>query len=174
MNRSAFFAFIFSIVGLGSVLAQPASEGPMPSRAPVEDALARRAAYLARVAQVIDWRASGGRAQINDPAKFDLAGIAAKLVRGEDFAGCSARVIALMKDPGTGPFWMFPVVCVAYLGRDKLSPEARASIRDVWRTTRQLRGDVVYWQKFRGESRRVTGVSQPVDQSHHRSGAGRI
>jgi hypothetical protein len=121
----------------------------MPSRAPVEDALARRAAYLARVEQVIDWRASGGRAQINDPAKFDLAGIAAKLVRGEDFAGCSARVIALMKDPGTGPFWMFPVVCVAYLGRDKLSPEARASIRDVWRTTRQLRGDTEnHWAMY--------------------------
>jgi hypothetical protein len=36
---------------------------------------------------------------------------------------------------------MFPAVCVAFTGRDLLSPEARASIRDAWRTTRQLRGD---------------------------------
>jgi hypothetical protein len=54
---------------------------------------------------------------------------------------CSQRVIEMMKDPGTGPFWMFPAVCVAYTGRDKLTPEARAAIRDAWRTTRQLRGD---------------------------------
>ena len=77
MNRAAIFVLILSVAGLCTASAQPATVGPVPSRAPVEDALQRRLAYLDRVEQVIDWRAGGGRAKINDPATFDLAGIAA-------------------------------------------------------------------------------------------------
>lgn len=45
-----------------------------------------------------------------------------------------------MKEPGSGPFWMFPAVAVAYLGRDQLSPEAKAALRRAWSSTLQLRG----------------------------------
>ncbi len=119
--------------------AQPSFEGPPPSRVVVEDPVERRAQYLGRVDEVLDW--VSGRVNFEDPATVSMAAIAIKLARGEDVEACSSRVIELMKEPGTGPFWMFPVVCVSFAGRDQLSPEARAAIRDTWRTTRQLRGD---------------------------------
>jgi hypothetical protein len=121
--------------------AQPSFEAPPPPTGPVADAGQRRAEYFRRVDEVLDWAASGGNARTDDPAKLDLAMLSAKIVRGQDLPGCSRRVIELMKDPGTGPFWMFPSVCVAYLGRDRLTPAALASIRTAWRTTRQVRGD---------------------------------
>ncbi len=113
----------------GTALAQPAYEAPPPDRSVVEDVTQRRAAYEARVNEVLD------------PGNLGLAAVACKLALGQDLENCSLSVINAMKDPGTGPFWMFPSVCVAYLGRDSLTPEAQAAIRDVWRTTRQLRGD---------------------------------
>ena len=36
---------------------------------------------------------------------------------------------------------MFPVTCIAYLGRDQLTTEAKAAIREAWRTYYPLRGD---------------------------------
>ena len=36
-----------------------------------------------------------------------------------------------MQGPQSGDmFWMFPVTCIAYLGRDQLTAEARAAIRE--------------------------------------------
>jgi len=137
----AFFSFILVTVAGLTATAQPSFEGPAPSAAPVQDASQRRDDYFRRVDEVIDWAAGGGNAKTDDPANLNLAMIAARIVRGQDLRGCSQRVIEMMREPGTGPFWMFPSVCIAYLGRDRLSSEALASIRTAWRTTRQLRGD---------------------------------
>lgn len=66
----------------------------------------------------------------------------------QDLAECSQSVI---KHEGTGrrPVLDVPAVYITYLGRDLLSPEARASIRDAWRTTRQLRGDAEnHWAMY--------------------------
>ena len=71
------------------------------------------------------------------------------LARHEQPEFCSEQVIRLMKAPGTGPFWMFPVVCVTYVGRDQLSPEAKKAMRDMWRTTYQIRGDTEnHWAMY--------------------------
>lgn len=140
MKSPLCYTLLFVFAGL-PLAAQPSYAGPPPSTAPVRDADRRRAAYEQRVDEILHWAAAGGKAQTDDPAKLDLAMIAAKIVLGEDLHGCSQRVIDLMRAPGTGPFWMFPTVCIAYLGRDRLTPEALASIRTAWRTTRQLRGD---------------------------------
>ncbi len=140
MLRVLFSLVLLSLTALAA-RAQPSFEAPSPSPAPVQDASERRAHYVRRVDEVLDWAAGGGSAKTDDPAKLDLAMIAARIVRGQDLSGCSQRVIEMMREPGTGPFWMFPSVCIAYLGRDRLSPEALASIRTAWRTTRQLRGD---------------------------------
>eukprot|EP01035_Chromulina_nebulosa_P064519 gene64519-88246_t len=67
--------------------------------------------------------------------------IAAKLALREDAAACSAQVIELMKKPSADMFWMFPVTCISYLGRDQLTPAAKAAIREAWRTYYPLRGD---------------------------------
>ncbi len=148
MKRPLLFLVASVVVALAAG-AQPSFEAAPPSTAPVLDAKQRRAEYLGRVDEVLTWAAAGGKAKTDDPAKLDLAMIAAKIVRGEDLPGCSQRVIALMAEPGTGPFWMFPTVCIAYLGRDRLTPEALASIRTAWRTTRQLRGDTEnHWAMY--------------------------
>ncbi|MES2696181.1 MAG: hypothetical protein V4773_22100 [Verrucomicrobiota bacterium] len=124
----------------GSVAhAQPSFTGPAPAPTVIEDASLRRAAYLARVDEALTWRA--GLAKPGDPATVNLAEIVAKLARREDAALCSARVIELMKTPSSDMFWMFPVACLSYLGRDQLSPEAKAAVREAWRTYMPLRGD---------------------------------
>jgi len=136
-----FFAVMLTLASTGTALAQPAFEAGPPDRSVIEDAAQRRAEYEARVNEVLNWRASGAMVKTDDPGNLGLAVVACKLALGQDLENCSLSVLKAMEEPGTGPFWMFPSVCVAYLGRESLSPEAQASIRDVWRTTRQLRGD---------------------------------
>jgi hypothetical protein len=125
MKRPLISLFALAVAAL-TASAQPSFQAAPPSTVPVLDTKQRRAEYLHRVDEALMWAAGGGQAKTDDPAKLDLAMIAAKMVRGEDLHGCSQRVIALMQEPGTGPFWMFPTVCIAYLGRDKLTPEALA------------------------------------------------
>ncbi|WP_438482225.1 hypothetical protein [Oleiharenicola lentus] len=139
MKLRVTFLTLGAIFVFGSASAQPSFSGAVPATAVINDPAAQRAAYLQRVDEMKSWRiAEANRA---GAAPMDMAAIAVKLSRGEDLAACSQRVIELMKDPGTGPFWMFPAVSVTFTGRDKLSSEARAALRDVWRTTRQQRGD---------------------------------
>lgn len=147
MKTSVTFLFLI-LASAASLPAQPSvSATTMPSREVVPDAAARRAAYLQRVQEVIDYRAN--LVNPNDPAGIDMAAIATMLARHEKPELCSASVIRLMKAPGTGPFWMFPAVCVAYMGRDQLSPEARAALRDAWRTAYQVRGDTEnHWAMY--------------------------
>jgi hypothetical protein len=124
---------------VAAVPAQPSFTGPVPARTVIEDAAARRAAYLARRDEAVTWRA--GLAKAEDPKTLGLAEIAAKLARREDAAACSARLIELMQAPAGDMFWMFPVTCISYLGRDQLTPEAKAAVREAWRTYFPLRGD---------------------------------
>src|SRR5688572_16343304 len=135
--------FIIPLLAAASFIlpsaAQPSYEGPAPSVAPVTDSAQRLADYHARIDEVMQWR--DDQRKRDDPAKLDMAAIAIKLTLGQDLDVCSQRVIELMKDPGTGPFWMFPCVGVSFAGRERLTTEARQSIRKAWQTTRQIRGD---------------------------------
>ena len=134
-------------VTAGILSAQPSFTGPVPSTAPVADASVRRANYLDRVDEVLTWRLA--QLKPTDALLPDMAAIAAKLARHEDADLCSRSVIAQMKEPGSGPFWMFPVVSVAFLGRDQLSAEAKAAIRHAWRTAYQVRGDTEnHWAMY--------------------------
>lgn len=148
-KRSLFLSLAAAMVSLaGSLAAQPAFSGPMPSPAPVFDADVRRAQYHARIDEVINWLVAPDGKPV-DLKQMGMSSIGAKLLRNEDVDACSRRVIELMKEPGSGPFWMFPVVSVAWLGRDKLSPEARAAIRKAWSTGMQLRGDTEnHWAMY--------------------------
>ncbi|MFI5355982.1 MAG: hypothetical protein ACHQ4G_01465 [Opitutales bacterium] len=138
---------VVTVVTAVTGAAQPAFSGPPPSRTVVQDADARRTQYLARVNEVLDWRIH--QVDPKNPATIDMAAIASLLVRRQDIALCNERVIAMMKDPGSGPFWMFPSVCVALAGRDLLSPAARAAIREAWRTGYQVRGDTEnHWAMY--------------------------
>lgn len=129
--------FVLLVATLLPASAQPSFEGPMPDRRVVTNADARRADYNQRADEVVNWYA----AQTKPGENFGMGQILAKLARHEDQAAVSRSVIALMAAPGTGPFWMFPVVGVSLLGQDQLSAAAKQSIRDMWRTTYQVRGD---------------------------------
>ena len=109
MKRPLCLLTLLALVGL-RLAAQPSFEGPVSSTLPEVDEDRRRAAYIHRVDEMIGWAAAGGKAMTDDPAKLDLAMIAAKSVRGEDLPGCSQRVIDLMREPGTGPFWMLSLI----------------------------------------------------------------
>ena len=147
MKISATFLILF-LASAASMLAQPSASATAPVLGVVvQDAAARRAAYLKRVKEVIDYRAD--LVNFDDPTAIDLAAVATKLARHEDPEKCSENVIRLMKAPGSGPFWMFPVICVSYVGRDQLSPEAKAALRNMWKTTYQIRGDTEnHWAMY--------------------------
>ena len=121
------------------VNAQPSYEAAHPSLDVIEDPIQRRAEYMARVNEVIEWRADIVKNGLAE--KMDLASVSANLRLGRNIDECSARVIEMMQTPGSGPFWMLPSVCAAFSGKDLLSQEARDAIRESWRTTYQLRGD---------------------------------
>ena len=129
-------------LGLGvdadSLRGQPSHLGLVPSMASMARSDLIRPARLARIDEVLAWRVG-----LANPGELfgDMGLIAAKLARGEDYELCSRSVVALLREPGSGPFWMFPTTCVAYLGRGLLSDEAQAAIRRGWSTTMQLRGD---------------------------------
>ena len=122
-----------------SLWAQPSFTGPAPVPTVINDASLRRAAYLERRDEAVNWRAL--LAKPGEPATVGLAEIAAKLARREDAALCSERLIELMKTPSGDMFWMFPVTSISYLGRDQLTPAAKAAVREAWRTYMPLRGD---------------------------------
>ena len=137
---------LLAVAVTANLSAQPSFEAPAPSGAVVNDPRQRRAEYEARIDEVLAWRSAQAK-----PGELlgDMAVIGAKLARHEDLDLCSRSVIELMKDPGSGPFWMFPAVDVAFLGRDQLSPAARQAIRDAWRTGMQIRGDTEnHWAMY--------------------------
>lgn len=146
MKAQIIFLSALAIFAAAPLSAQPSFTAPAPAPVVLTQADLRRAAYEARVDEVVTWRTT-----LAKPGELltDMGVIAAKLVRRQDADLCSRSVIELMKDPGTGPFWMFPAVSVAYLGRDQLSPEAKKSIRDAWRKIMQVRGDTEnHWAMY--------------------------
>ncbi len=137
LKRFLFTALV--CVSSKGLFAQPSYEAPPPSLEVIEDAAERRAQYLDRVNEVLEWRAE--IVARGDSKAMDLASVSANLLLGRRIEECSARVIEMMETPGSGPFWMLPVVTVAFTGKDLLSEEAHAAIREAWRTSYQLRGD---------------------------------
>lgn len=140
MKRSLHLATLAMFgAALFGLHAQPSFTAPPPSTAPVKDSAMRRDQYLARRMETLRWRAN--LATPGDPTKLGLAEIAAKLALREDASACSERLVELMKKPSADMFWMFPVTCISYLGRDQLTLVAKAAIREAWRTYYPLRGD---------------------------------
>jgi hypothetical protein len=146
MKTKIIFLSVLAVSTVPALVAQPSWAGPAPAQRVIERADQRRAAYFARIDEMLDWKAATAK-----PGELitDMAVIAVKLARHQDAELCSRSVIELMKEPGSGPFWMFPVVNIAYLGRDQLSPEARQAIRNAWRQVMQLRGDTEnHWAMY--------------------------
>jgi len=146
--KRLFPLLLISGVLSGSAWAQPSTIGPMPVP-PADFATdARRTAYLARANEVLQWYVDS--ITPGEPATFAAGQIAAKLARREDSAAVSARVVELMSVPQSQDmFWMFPWTAISCLGRDQLTPEAKAAIRGQWRTYFPMRGDTEnHWAMY--------------------------
>jgi hypothetical protein len=112
------------------------------------NAATRNQIYRDRLREVAVWR--NGLVKMDDANATFHYDIAAKLALGVDLDWCSRRVIQIMQQPQSGDmFWMFPWIEIAYLGRDKLSPEAQGAIREAWRTYMPMRGDTEnHWAMY--------------------------
>ena len=135
-----------AVLGATVATAQPSFTGPVPVP-PVDarpDVLHRQ--YLARVDETLDWYQQA----ITPDKPLTREQILVKLVRHQGDAQVSQRVLELLAEPQSGDmFWMFPWAAVAFAGRDQLSPEARAAIRDAWRTYFPMRGDTEnHWAMY--------------------------
>ncbi|HTP35324.1 MAG TPA: hypothetical protein VMJ75_24275 [Candidatus Acidoferrales bacterium] len=98
---------------------------------------ARTPEYDARVRSVI-----AAYAHPKAAGPLGYANIAAKLWLHEDAPLCSQRLEELLAAGPTGDmFWMFPVTAIAYLDRGQLSKEARAALRQSFKTYMPYRGD---------------------------------
>ncbi|MFO1450418.1 MAG: hypothetical protein U1F61_19815 [Opitutaceae bacterium] len=139
MNARSIFLPFLSFFAAATAVAQPSFVGPVPDRTVVTSAAVRRQAYEDRIHEALAWRS--GLIKADAPLLGDMAAVATQLALRQDIERCNRTVIEHAKEPGSGPFWMFPAVAVAYLGRDQLSAEARAALRSAWSSTMQLRGD---------------------------------
>ena len=66
---------------------------------------------------------------------------AAKYARNRDLAFADSAIITLLKKPSGDMFWMFPVIGAYLHGKDKMSPPAKAAMRNAWKTYSPYRGD---------------------------------
>jgi hypothetical protein len=92
----------------------------------------RQAAFRERVRQVIEHNAGG---------TAGFAPIAARLALRRDPQWASRQLIEALADPTGDMFWMFPVTAIAYLDQGQLTPEARKTLRNAWKTYMPYRGD---------------------------------
>ncbi len=66
---------------------------------------------------------------------------AVRYAHGKDIAIADKMLIELLRDPRGDMFWMIPAIGTYLQGKDKMSPEARATMRNAWKTYAPYRGD---------------------------------
>jgi hypothetical protein len=66
---------------------------------------------------------------------------AVRYVHGRDVATADKMMIELLRDPRGDMFWMIPAIGTYLHGKDRMSPEARAAMRNAWKTYAPYRGD---------------------------------
>ena len=66
---------------------------------------------------------------------------AVRYAHGKDIATADKMLIELLRDPRGDMFWMIPAIGAYLQGKDKMSPEARAAMRNAWKTYAPYRGD---------------------------------
>jgi hypothetical protein len=66
---------------------------------------------------------------------------AVRYAHGKDIATADKMLIELLRDPRGDMFWMIPAIGTYLQGKDRMSPEARAAMRNAWKTYAPYRGD---------------------------------
>ncbi|MDZ7304493.1 MAG: hypothetical protein ONB44_20405 [candidate division KSB1 bacterium] len=66
---------------------------------------------------------------------------AAKYAHNVNVAQADSMVLVLLQKPSGDMFWMFPVIGAYLHGKDKMSPQVKAAMRNAWKTYAPYRGD---------------------------------
>jgi hypothetical protein len=66
---------------------------------------------------------------------------ASKYAHHVNVAQADSMVLALLQKPSGDMFWMFPVIGAYLHGKDKMSPQVKAAMRQAWKTYAPYRGD---------------------------------
>jgi hypothetical protein len=86
---------------------------------------------------------------IYDTASGGYAAIAARYADNVEVARADSMFIAELKNPKGDMFWMFPVIGAYLHGKDKMSPQAKAAVRNAWKTYAPYRGDTEnHWAMY--------------------------
>lgn len=67
--------------------------------------------------------------------------IATRYAHNKDIAQADRMFIELLRDPRGDMFWMVPVIGAYLHGKNKMSEETKAAVRNAWRTYAPYRGD---------------------------------
>ncbi|MDZ7361116.1 MAG: hypothetical protein ONB46_10365 [candidate division KSB1 bacterium] len=66
---------------------------------------------------------------------------AAKYAHNVNVVQADSMVLALLQKPSGDMFWMFPVIGTYLHGKEKMSPQVKAAMRNAWKTYAPYRGD---------------------------------
>ncbi|MBP1646817.1 MAG: hypothetical protein H6Q30_262 [Bacteroidetes bacterium] len=84
-----------------------------------------------------------------DTASGGYAAVAARYAKNVEVARADSMFIAALKEPRGDMFWMFPVIGAYMHGKDKMSPGAKAAVRNAWKTYAPYRGDTEnHWAMY--------------------------
>ncbi|HTY57815.1 MAG TPA: hypothetical protein VMF59_03320, partial [Bacteroidota bacterium] len=75
--------------------------------------------------------------------------IAARYASGKDIRTADSMFVAALKAPRGDMFWMFPCIGAYLHGKDRMSPETKAVVRNAWKTYAPYRGDTEnHWAMY--------------------------
>ncbi len=84
-----------------------------------------------------------------DTGTSGYAAIASRYAHNVGIARADSMFISELKNPKGDMFWMFPVIGAYMHGKDKMGPEARAAVRNAWKTYAPYRGDTEnHWAMY--------------------------
>ncbi len=75
--------------------------------------------------------------------------VAARYSLGRDIRGADSLLAAALKRPSGDMFWMFPCIGAYLHGKERMSPETKAVVRNAWKTYAPYRGDTEnHWAMY--------------------------
>jgi hypothetical protein len=84
-----------------------------------------------------------------DTASGGYPAVASRYAHNVEIARADSMFVAALKEPRGDMFWMFPVIGAYMHGKDKMSPETKAAVRNAWKTYAPYRGDTEnHWAMY--------------------------
>jgi len=74
---------------------------------------------------------------------------AARYAHGKAIRTADSMLVAVLREPRGDMFWMFPCIGAYLNGKDRMSPETKAVVRNAWKTYAPYRGDTEnHWAMY--------------------------